>query len=337
MKLVILSEGGQGRGLGHVMRCLALAKAFEERQIHSHLFVDASGEEINTFLGSSSAKIFPWLLRRDEFMTETLMSSDLVIVDSYQATLEFFHYMAEFPAFKVFLDDVNRDVYPEGFVYNGAICARQLNYIPRKGIEYRLGPQYAVLRQPFWSVMDKPIERQVRRMLVTVGGVDTKEFMLPLLDMLQRYFPYLEKIGIVGPGFRHAAKIRAQKDRFLRIVEAPGADEMLQWMLKADLAVSSCGQTLQELARVGMPTIGVSVAENQKLPAEAWQESGFLEYIGHYDDPHLEESLFTAVNKLLNHPLRLTRSKNGKALIDGQGACRIVEELIQKSEISLSR
>ncbi len=46
-------------------------------------------------------------------------------------------------------------------------------------------------------------------------------------------------------------------------------------MIKCDIAISAAGQTLFELARIGVPTYAVQVAENQTLNMLSWKKCNF--------------------------------------------------------------
>ncbi len=58
-------------------------------------------------------------------------------------------------------------------------------------------------------------------------------------------------------------------------------------MLVSDIAISSGGQTLCELARIGTPTIGICCAQNQQQNLECWRDTSFAEYAGWYNDRNI--------------------------------------------------
>ena len=70
-------------------------------------------------------------------------------------------------------------------------------------------------------------------------------------------------------------------------------------MGQVDLAVSAAGQTLYELAQMGVPTIAIQVADNQKDNIEGWLKAGFIHFAGEWDDAKLVENLTVYPNKAL--------------------------------------
>jgi UDP-4-amino-4,6-dideoxy-N-acetyl-beta-L-altrosamine N-acetyltransferase len=94
-------------------------------------------------------------------------------------------------------------------------------------------------------------------------------------------------------------------------------------MLESDIAISACGQTLYELARVGVPTVAVAVAENQMNNAEGWREAGFIEYAGRREETDLIDSVARGIRALLPRREREKRSRRGLLHVDGLGPRRI--------------
>ena len=105
---------------------------------------------------------------------------------------------------------------------------------------------------------------------------------------------------------------------------------MKELMLNSDIAISAGGQTLYELARIGVPTIGICMAKNQEKNLNGWQMAGFIDYIGWYNNNELQFVLKQSIANLISSEERTSRSKIGKALVDGKGASRIVNVIMRK-------
>ena len=94
-------------------------------------------------------------------------------------------------------------------------------------------------------------------------------------------------------------------------------------MWKCDLAISAGGQTTYELARVGVPTIAIGLAENQRNNIRGWIEKGFLKKELWYDDDNLFEEL---IGEIITKADGVNNNRN---FCDGQGARRITEFLLK--------
>ncbi len=102
-------------------------------------------------------------------------------------------------------------------------------------------------------------------------------------------------------------------------------------MRKSDIAISAAGQTLYELARMGVPAITVCAADNQARNLEGWRKSGFVLYAGEHGDRKLFDRLSACMTKLASPAKRCKRSILGQSLVDGEGAKRVAEKVIAEA------
>ncbi|MCM8774725.1 MAG: UDP-2,4-diacetamido-2,4,6-trideoxy-beta-L-altropyranose hydrolase, partial [Candidatus Omnitrophica bacterium] len=104
--------------------------------------------------------------------------------------------------------------------------------------------------------------------------------------------------------------------------------KMLNLMLKVDLCISGGGQTTYELARLGVPTIGICFAKNQLLNLKYGQKAEYLEFVGWFKCKNLFEKIEEIVESL-NCAKEEKISLAGQKSVDGQGARRIIEEILK--------
>lgn len=71
-------------------------------------------------------------------------------------------------------------------------------------------------------------------------------------------------------GLPEYTKIEKAGDPNTEYVRFPDAERMKDVMAGSDLAISAAGQTLYELARIGLPTIAIAVARDQLGNVEGW-------------------------------------------------------------------
>jgi len=328
MKVFILTEGGKDIGLGHITRCTSIYQAFEEIGMTSQLIVNGD-ETVQELLKDKNCKVFDWL-NEQKMLFANVENADIVFVDSYMANYDLYEKISNIVKTAIYFDDDIRINYPKGFVLNGAIGAEQMPYPKRKEVTYLLGARYAPLRREFWDVPDKPIHDNLEGILITFGGADIHNLTPKVLKLLIDAYPKLLKKVIVTKCFEKIAEIKELKDNNTELIYYPNADEVKKLMLESDIAISACGQTLYELARVGIPTIGICVAENQLQNIEGWRKSGFLEYIGWHNDENLEGNLKSSLRYLTDKYVRTRISKIGRKLIDGQGYMRIISQFNTK-------
>jgi RimJ/RimL family protein N-acetyltransferase len=108
-------------------------------------------------------------------------------------------------------------------------------------------------------------------------------------------------------------------------------------MAWADVAVAAGGTTTWERALLGLPSLVVVLAENQKDLAAASERVG----IGWNLGPHQGLSASTlagALRRLLaDAPARAAMARRGPELVDGRGAARVVARLLTDAEAEAIR
>lgn len=325
MGVLILAEGGEKIGFGHITRSISIYQAFEEIGIRPELIINGD-EAARDFVKGKDFRIFDWLNDR-ETLFAVLKSSDIVFVDSYLADYDLYEKISDIAGTGVYFDDDIRINYPKGFVVNGAILAERMPYSEREGVTYLLGAQYAPLRRDFWDVPAKPTRNNLETAMITFGGADVCNLTPKVLRMLVDTYPGLIKKVIIGKGFQNITEIEALKDHNTELIYYSDAAEMKKIMLESDIAISAGGQTLYELARIGVPTIGICAADNQLRNIKEWAETGFLKYIGWKNFGNLGRELEDALKYLTNKRVRIDMAAIGRRIIDGRGCKCIVNEI----------
>jgi len=327
LKVYILTEGSSTIGFGHITRCLSLYQAFKEWGIKPKLIINGD-ESIKGLIKGTDYEITNWLKQQE--ILGMLKDSDIVIIDSYLANREFYENLSKIVKLPVYIDDNKRIDYPEGIVVNGNIHAKDLDYPRKRGITYLLGTEYIPLRREFWEVPRKEIRNTVESIMITFGGDDVRNMTPRILKLLSKHHPNLKKHVIIGKGFNNIKEIESVADINTSLIYFPNAERIKQVMLDSDIAISAGGQTLYELARVGIPTIVVAVAENQLKSIESWQRSGFVDYAGWWENKEeLDRRILSFLETLEAINIRLKKSNVGQSFVDGKGSLRTVKKILE--------
>jgi len=330
VKVTILTEGGRDIGYGHITRCTSICQAFEEIGKQSQLVV--SGDEtIEDLRNGKNYKIFNWL-DDQQLLFEILDNTNIVFIDSYLAEQGIYERISEQVETAVYFDDDLRIDYPKGFVLNGAIFAEELPYPKKEDVTNLLGTMYTPIRREFWDTPPKLIRKEVETFMVTFGGSDMCNVTPKVQKVLNKTYPYLQKKIIVTRFFANMSEIKKLRDKNTELIYEPDANELHKIMQESDIAISAGGQTLYELARVGVPTIGICIAQNQLQNVKGWSKSGLLEYIGWYNNKDIQSKLIAALEKTKSYNKRIGCSKKTRELIDGKGPRRVCDILLQGTQ-----
>lgn len=168
------------------------------------------------------------------------------------------------------------------------------------------------------------------------GGNDLRNLTPKILELLNKNFPNVNKKVIISNSFNNVSEIEALKNEHVDLIYSPNSKKMLNSMLDVDLAISASGQTLYELACVGVPTISIGVIDNQKDNIKNWQNIGFIEYAGCWNNEKLLDNLLEKIDFLKNKEIRCAKRLIGIQNIDGNGSKRIVKEILKEYYIKNS-
>lgn len=320
MKAIILTEGGQKIGFGHMTRCLALRDALKAHGIHARMVVNGDSLARSCFLGQLDM-VFDWLEQKNR-TDKLLKGASIVVVDSYLASIDFYKNISRTIPVRVYMDDFVRLSYPSGIVVNGTIDAEKLLYSHRKNMRYLLGAKYALLRKNFWQIPKRNIRIRIGNILVIFGGINRAVFINKMLAYLQPRFPKW-RFHIVTAQHSNYLSRNFKKVKYYRGIEA---QKIKQIILYCDVAISAGGQTTNELAACGIPIIGICFAANQRLNIQGWQRHGVLKYAGLSNDSSIFKNLERLLCQLtLEHRHRM--GNTGQRLVDGAGALRLAAKI----------
>jgi UDP-2,4-diacetamido-2,4,6-trideoxy-beta-L-altropyranose hydrolase len=322
MKIVLLTEGNNHLGLGHVVRCISIYQAFEVEGHKPKMFVfgDKNTEKA---LSKFKHKLLDWI-DKPKIIKKCIEGADIVVVDSMLATNITYDLVSKNIKVPIYLDDSHRLDYKKGLIVNRTIGAKKFKYKKQKKLIYLLGTRYLPLTKSFWYSPILEINKEIKTILITFGGSDPKEMTLEVVNHISKKYPKLIQNIIVGKSFNNVRKIKKTESSKRKVHIYPSGEKMKELMLDSDIAISAGGQTLYELARLGVPTIAVGVVDNQKHNLKGLEKEGFIDHAGFCDDQNLWKNINKSMKTLKSKRARTKRNLVGRKLVDGYGSVRIV-------------
>lgn len=326
MRAAIFTEGSSQRGLGHIHRCLGLAQELLARgfQVEWFVLADAFAQEAMRANGIEANRLPRW---SPSCVAGAGEGFDLVVLDSYLAPLSCYRKAAHAAPRRLWIDDEARLDYPPGHVLNPNPSVFQKR--PRTGAHDRhllSGYTFQLLRSEFRKSFRRSIPDRPRRILVTMGGSDLREMTPAAVAAAGDAFPEAGIDAVVPRSDLRNRWLPALGER-ARLLPGQDAIQMRSLMERADLAISAGGQTLLECLRLGLPTIAVGVAENQRPQLTALVDNRAIRLAGWFDSDDLPEKLSAALLDLGPVEPRADLARNGQALVDGNGCRRCIAAL----------
>jgi UDP-2,4-diacetamido-2,4,6-trideoxy-beta-L-altropyranose hydrolase len=261
----------------------------------------------------------------------TQSAADWIVVDGYCFGAAYQRLLKSRGFRLLVIDDLgDADAYFADYILNQNIGANRQSY-PVDDVKTRhlLGLRYALLRREFracWGQI-KSIAEVACHVLVTLGGSDPGNVTAKVLDALEPLVG-LHAVVVVGPTNPHLAALNAhptvRTGHAQLVIDPP---DMSQLMAAADLAVAATGTTCWELCVMGLPTIGLVIADNQAANAKLLGRSGVIKVAGLTGSLDTEKLRSAMLTLSQDATTRRMMSRRSQELIDGFGVDRVIARL----------
>jgi len=366
--IAIRADGGPVVGLGHIIRCLAVAEELKRLGCRVYFIsryrqgidkvkalgfepfeIDVKGID-GTGYNYGSAEDLEDDINGTRLIIEQ-QGCDLLLVDKYNLTKEYFDRLREIIKKVAFIDDLNMFRCSADVIINGNINATLLGYKECfRGQLLLLGTELTLLRREFSNIPKREINRleneyilaklqqnpkieaesQLPEIMITTGGADPYNCTGKLLEILlvDKRTANIRYNVIVSSGFVHKDKIQRLADENSNIVLYINPKRMSEIMCRSDLAISSGGSTLYELCCCGTPTIAFIMADNQKGIVDMLTNDGYIQSLGWYNNIENTNLIQIVYDLINNFEERKKYSQKMQCLIDGRGALRIAQEIV---------
>ena len=338
-RVIFRVDVGADVGIGHFMRCVALGQGFKKRGIQP-LFV------IND-LPSSIGEI----CKKEEFLVKSIshttgskndgknliqickeINPQLIVVDGYRFGLDYLKFIKENGIKILFIDDLGSDsTIPSDFILNQNISAKESMYQNNTSVsKLFLGNDFVLIRREFLD--RKFLKRNLsntKDLLITLGGSDQENVtMLVLQSMDKKFFDLFNITVVLGPMNVHYDKINRKFGKNSNIDIQCNVTNMAELISNSDLVLTVPGVTIWEILFFAIPTITITISENQKNNAIELEKKGAIISLGNYSKltpKSLNESLMMLID---SEDRRKELSYKAGKVVDGLGVERIITKVM---------
>ena len=356
MKIVFRVDSSVLIGIGHLIRCLTLAESLRERSVQVHFICREHAGNLIALLQQKAmpVTVLPapaiidtvrgedyavWLGVTQADDAEQVISAlnsekpDWLVVDHYALDIEWEQRVRPHVRKLMVIDDLaNRHHECDMLLDQNYSTEGNHRYasLVTDNCKLLVGPRYALLR-PEYTTYRKTLharDGQVKRVLVSFGGSDPHNMTgLALEALSQTELRHLQVDVVIGVNNPHRKMIeRAAAERPQTRIYGP-RPHLADLMTEADLAIGAGGATTWERMCLGLPTVVISIAENQRPASEALIESQLIYYAGHFTDIKADY-LTKLLQRLSQDAERLAELGTQNQLqVDGLGVLRLTEAM----------
>lgn len=355
MKIAFRADSSLQIGMGHIMRCRALAYAMRARGAEVSFICRAHQGHVAGLLAQDGYRVHMlsappddasasddlyarWLgVSEDQDAAETRAvlagGTDVLVVDHYGLSSRWEEHLRPACGKILAIDDLARPHAADALLdQNYALdpASRYAGRVP-ENCTLLLGPRFALLSPDYADLAAAPVTRRapVRRVLVFFGGADPDDVTGRVVRALSDgAFGDLQLDIVVGAANPHAETLARAAATRPHTTLHKNLPSLAPLMAEADLALGAGGGATWERCAFGLPSIVISIAANQVPASEALNASGVIHYLGAHDAVSAE-ALRGAVKALIDAPeQREAMSAQSRLLVDGRGAARVSEAVM---------
>jgi UDP-2,4-diacetamido-2,4,6-trideoxy-beta-L-altropyranose hydrolase len=347
-------------GHGHVMRCLTLASALRERGLRSAFvckqhagnlcdLIEERGfavvrlpvtEMVSSVSKTSHASWLGSSLIEDAELTRaaierTGVRPQWLVVDHYAVDHHWETLLRPAVDQLMAIDDLadrshDCDVLlDQNFFLN--LLQRYVDRVPPE-CTMLLGPKYALLQSVYAELhAQAEPKNSVRRIFMFFGGADTENLTGRALSAFQKLErPDIRLDVVMISGSASYAAVQEQVSGRFNICLHGSLPSLGPIMATADLAIGAGGATVWERLCLGLPSVVISLAENQKPVCRDLASAGLIRYLG-FQDQVDEGLIHRTLSDIIDSQGIPEWSRRCHAVCDGEGIGRVAEVIVART------
>ena len=292
-KIMFRTVGKRSVGMGHVYRCLTLAY-----KLTGHDVVFAASEDSDIGIEKIEESNFDVIRIKDDAHFERVLEEekpDILINDILDTTAEYMCMVTKYVKRVVNFEDVGT-----GAKYADAV----INALYEKGDKLHneyYGSKYFCIRDEFLEEHPKEFEEKAENVLVIFGGADPSDLtgrLYGICKKLHKEHPDVKFHFLLGFAYPYADRIVTSESDNVFVYK--DVKRVSSYMGRMDLAITSQGRTVYELASMGVPAIVLAQNDREAKHVFAGIQNGFINLgIGSQID---DETVVSTIGWLISTP-----------------------------------
>jgi UDP-2,4-diacetamido-2,4,6-trideoxy-beta-L-altropyranose hydrolase len=288
-KIIFRTDSSYNIGSGHVARCVNLANLlaaechFICRNLKGNInnIIQENGHILHE-INSGEIEIEEELSEEND--VENLIHSispDAIIIDHYGIGHKWERFFIRSYEKILVIDDINRKHISEVAILDQNYRENFQNKYA-ENLKRFLGPEYCILSKDFIDQSNKKsCPDKVRSIMIYFGGSDMHEQTIRVYNIIRNNFISLKINLVLSENSKSLNTFRSIDDPNLDLFI--NINNMHEIMMKSDLFIGAAGTTSWERAKLGLPTMCITIANNQIPTGEDLHSAKVHYYIGHYN------------------------------------------------------
>jgi UDP-2,4-diacetamido-2,4,6-trideoxy-beta-L-altropyranose hydrolase len=262
--ILVRTDGSLKIGLGHLVRCTALAQMLKDDFKITFFCKDIP----ETMVDELQSNNFGFIKIKEEPEFLRLLTNDIIVVlDGYNFNTDYQKKIKNTGAKLVCIDDLHNNEFMADLIINHTPGITPKNYKSQFYTQFALGLDYTMLRPVFLEQAKKQRKiEKIETVMICFGGSDLKNLTQPTLKVALKFPQFKKIIVITGAAFQENEILQQLVKSDARIEHRKSLNEMqmLETMLVSDLVIVPASGILLETICCGCIPLICFYAENQK-------------------------------------------------------------------------
>lgn len=341
-RIIFRADGGKTIGLGHIVRCLALADMLKTKFEIIFVLQETAKDVIDLIESKgysviSLSFIDDYTIDAQNFITH-IQSSDIVVLDGYHFKTGYQKAIKDKGCKLVVIDDLHAWHQVADLIINHANTAQKSDYSTEEYTQFALGLDYVLLRSEFLNSTIKLREiSKVKSVFISMGAADTHNVTQKIMEVLLE-ISAIEQINLmlspINPHLKSIENLANQNPERIQLYFNISANQLVQLLENCDLCICPASSISLESTAIGIPIISGYTAENQLDNLAGLTEQKIILNFGNLVTLS-KEVLKDKIEEVMNQPELLNELiHNQQKIIDGKSPerlMRLFNELNNKS------
>jgi len=297
-KIIFNVLGSLELGMGHIYHALSLA-----HDINDHEIIFVCHETYEIAVEKIAEMDYKVISTNDTLKTILELKPNLVINDILNTSKEYMETLKNNQIKTINFEDLG-----EGASYADLVINELYDTPKIAGSNFLWGYKYVTLRDEFEEAIPHTFSEKIDEVLITFGGTDQNNLTHLTLKAI---LPLVEKENIkvhivCGGGYLYKTELLKYLEEIsYKNIEFTSAIGVISKIMeKTQIAFSSNGRTVYELADMHIPSIIISHHERETTHTFTTLENGFMN-LGVYQQADIAELIKNSFNKIiLDHDYR---------------------------------
>jgi UDP-2,4-diacetamido-2,4,6-trideoxy-beta-L-altropyranose hydrolase len=332
-KVYFRTDANPSIGMGHLIRCTALAEMLKEKFSITFLLASTPSGVRKKFI-PTYFQVSDIVTEEFSFLQNTLTEKDILVLDGYDFDSAYQRRVKSTGVRLAYIDDLRSFEYYADLIINQADQVSESDYKIKSQARFCLGPSFALLRQPFLKAtqIKREVPSKITSVFVSFGGADLHNITEKVLKALTS-FDTLENIHVLtGPVNLNVETWKEQFKNSSRIHfhNNLSSEQVCELMSKCQLGLAPASSLSLELCAVGLVLLVGITADNQKGYYKGLTEKSAALGIGDWQSV-TEEDLVAKLNGILIYDAKDISwfIKNQRQYIDGLSAERLQKAFLE--------